>query len=467
MNTTRLTQKILLHGTLLMLSLGSPVMAQADPVDDKIRHYMAASSIPGVAVAVIRDGRVEVSRGYGVANLEWGTPAAPDTAFQLASATKVFTAVALLRLVEEGSLGLDDPVSRFLPDAPEAWSRITVRHLADHTSGLSDELPSHDGSMAGLVAAAMATPLLFEPGAQARYGFTDGVVLRAVMEAAADMPFERIIEDRLVLPLKLKDTRFDHAWQGGPIRSSSVTPRRAATYAWQDGEQRNSDFLYGEVGYAAGGLYSSARDLAALFVALDNGTLLSPGSLEALQTPSRLADGRLGEFAIGWTAKRYRGTPVAGHSGGPALADVLRASDHGLTVVVLTNQQRLYPLLAESVADLYLPAAPERQALSDAHPLITENMEGLMKEAASGAVDPGRLSEQGQRALAPMLQDLGPVLFGMVGPLVGSALIEDAASGSGRLRRYLVSFQNKEMLWQVRTDAQGRVEELRPVSEAF
>ena len=94
--------------------------AFADPVDDLVREYMAASHIPGAAVAVIEDGRVTKLEGYGSADLEWDAPATPDTPFQTASASKVFAGVVLMRLVEQGALSLDDPIARFFDGAPDS-----------------------------------------------------------------------------------------------------------------------------------------------------------------------------------------------------------------------------------------------------------------------------------------------------------------------------------------------------------
>jgi len=134
--------------------------AAADPVDDIIREQMQISHLPGVAVAIVDDGRVTKLAGYGEANLEWPAKVDADTRFQIASATKLFTAILLMRSVEQGKLSLDDSISQFFPDAPESWSRITVRQLANHTSGLSEDLGQpRPTTVSAAVAAAMKQPL--------------------------------------------------------------------------------------------------------------------------------------------------------------------------------------------------------------------------------------------------------------------------------------------------------------------
>lgn len=129
--------RALVAGLLLLVASAAPALpARADAIDDYLRTEMQKRSIPGLALAVVRDGSVVKMQGYGFANLEHDVPVTPDTIFELASVTKQFTATAIMRLVEEGKVGLDDPIARRLSGAPETWKAITVRHLLTHTSGL-------------------------------------------------------------------------------------------------------------------------------------------------------------------------------------------------------------------------------------------------------------------------------------------------------------------------------------------
>src|SRR4030095_2932481 len=111
-------------------------IVRADQVDDYIKQAMQKRRIPGLALAVVRDGQVIKAQGYGVANLETETPVTPETVFELASITKQFTATAIMILVEEGKVNLDEHVSKYLENTPDSWKNITVRHLLTHTSGL-------------------------------------------------------------------------------------------------------------------------------------------------------------------------------------------------------------------------------------------------------------------------------------------------------------------------------------------
>lgn len=441
--------------------------ASADAIDERITRALARGHVPGAAIAVVEDGRISKIGVYGKANLEWNVDVDKDTSFQLASATKIFTGIALMRLVEQGRVSLDDPLTRFYPAAPVAWSRIRIRQLADHTSGLSDDLGQpRPQSVAAIVAAAQAKPLAYEPGSQSRYGFTDFVVLRAVLEQVSGKTLPELFRDEIFKPLGLGNPRFAYARNDGPsIRSADIVPHRASVHAWKDGRQRVSDFLYGEQGYGAGGLYASIQDLADVFVAIDRGHLLKPESWTALQTPPTLPDGKRGGFGIGWTARTYHGTPVIGHSGGPALADILRVDARKLTIIALTNQQRYYPLLAEAVADLYLPPAAATKALRDRNPALTATMRSVLADAAAAKVDRTRFGGADAESTIGFLGDFGAALLAALGPIRRVDLIADGGDGDRIRRTYRIGFEERPMDWRLVARQDGRIEALHPIGE--
>jgi CubicO group peptidase (beta-lactamase class C family) len=320
-------------------------------VDEYLRARMEEHQIPALSVTIVQRGEPLHVAAYGVANLEWQVPATPDTAFQLASATKLLTATLVMLLVERGEIRLDAPIADYLPQAPAAWGAITLRHLASHTSGI----PDHVGPVASVEAAVEAAsrlPLEYVPGEQAKYGLSDYVVLTHVLETVTGKPFQVLLQDRLLGPLGMISTRFDNAAEDGAARVSDIVPRRASVYNWDGSTQRTFAFLFPTWTYSAGGLYSSASDLMRWAAALDGGRLLSTDSLDQMWTRQWLTGGAAGPFGIGWIVDEHAGRKVAGHSGGPALADIVRFVGEELTIVVLTNQQNLRPYLAMGVADL-------------------------------------------------------------------------------------------------------------------
>src|SRR5262249_32499679 len=156
---------------------------------------------------------------------------------------------------------------------------------------------------------------------------SDYVVLTAVLEKVAGKPYPVLLREMVTQPLGMETTTFNNEREQGPIRLSDPLPQQAQIYQWQNGSQKVFHFLYGIPGYAAGGLFSSASDLARLFQALEAERLLGPKSREMMWTRPSLRTGGQGEFGLGWVVRTYHGQRVVGHSGGPALADLLYFPD--------------------------------------------------------------------------------------------------------------------------------------------
>jgi CubicO group peptidase (beta-lactamase class C family) len=432
--------------------------AVADPVDDIISEQTKVSHLPGVAVAIVDDGRVTKLRGYGDANLEWPAKVDPNTKFQLASATKLFTGILLMRSVERGKLSLDDPISKFFPGAPESWASIKVRQLANHTSGLNESLGQpRPKTLADAVAASMKQPLAYQPGTEARYGFTDFTILRAILEKVNGATLPQLLDRELLKPLALIDTGFAMAQDDGPVRTGEVLTRRASVYGWSGDRQRTSEFFFEPLGYGAGGLFSSARDLAKLFAALDRGQIVSPQSLKELTTAATLPAGRKSGFGIGWTVRDYHGVPVVGHSGGPALSDVLRIPSQRRTIIVLTNQQNFYPVLAERIADLTI-RVPPLPGGADEKPAIAANLLGLWKALGSGGDDKPFVAKGGDPG-APLRTGFGKALVEAVGPLKRAVLVHAGPDGE---RIYRLQFERKQWDWAVKADDAGLIADMHP-----
>ena len=454
----------LILGSALAAAVAFP--ACADPVDDLVRSYMEAAHIPGAAVAVIEDGEIVKLEGYGQANLEWAAPVTADTPFQTASASKVFAGVVLMRLVEQGAVSLDDPIAKFFEGAPPSWEAITVRHLASHTSGLA-EVRGRAASLTTqeVAAEAMKQDLAYPTGTESRYGLTDFVVMTAIMETVSGLSYPDLVRREVVEPLGLTHTGFSLLQETGPVRAAEVMPGRARVYGWRAGVQRDEEFLYPLHAYAAGGLYSSARDIATLMAALENGRLLTPESFALLTSPAKLNDGRDGGFGVGWTFDRYNGLTTVGHTGGPALADVMYVPSEGLTVIALTNQRRFYPLLSHAIADLSLPPAPGVAPIPDARPDLTAALRGALEAFAAGQVDPALFTEADRDGMTGFYGDFGQAMLAAVGPIRSVTLESERTTPAGQLRRvYRVAFERRAIRFVVRTDAAGLFAEIRPLS---
>ncbi len=432
-----------------------------DPIDLIVGRQMELNHIPGVAVALVEQGRIVKIAAYGTANLEWDAPVGLDTRFQLASATKMFTGMLLMRLVEQGKLGLDDPVTRWLPDAPASWSGIRVRQLADHTSGLAEQRgATRDATLDSILAATMAAPLAYVPGSEARYGFTDFAVLRVILEKAGGDTLPRLLHKQLFEPLDMRATAFANASDDGTVRIGDLLPRRAQIYGLRGDTLTTSDFFFAPQGYGAGGLYTSIEDLAKLFAGLDAGRVLKPESVRELEKAATLTNGRRAPFGLGWIVRAYRGVTLAGHSGGPALADIWRIEDRKLTVIVLTNQQVLHPLITEAIIDTLLPPLAPEPVISDDRPAIAANIRVAVTKAAAGdAGAAAAFAPTGQDAASSIASPFARAMLRGMGPLRAVELLEVKADGE---RRYRLAFQYKAVVWTASADADGRLTRFRP-----
>ena len=442
---------------LLLLCLIASLL-NGEALDDYVLKQMELSHVPGAALAIVRNGRVEKLSVYGVANVEWNAPVDERTRFQIASATKPFTGVALLKLVEAGKLGLGDSVRKHVPALPESWARITVRDLATHVSGVPEAGPdSGVASPEELVKQIATKPLVHAPGERATYGLSDFAVLARVMEVAAGMSFSELLRKYVLEPMEIRDTGFTFAVQRGPSRVSDPLPHRATVYRWEEGRNRISEFLYPVWTYSAGGLHASISDVAKLMAALQSGRVLKQESLDQMWAETKLADGTRNPFAVGWTSRVYAGRKAVGHTGGPGLGDILHFPEEQLSIVVLTNQQRYYPYMAEAIADRMLKR-PSRvpPPVEDEKKDLSSRLRRVIVDAQAGKVAPEAFGGKPGEGMVAMLRDLGPTYFASLGELTHFDFVRE----KGSAREYLAWFAGKPLRFTFEVDEQGRVTRL-------
>ncbi len=199
----------------LILTALTVARASADELDDFIASQMQAQKIPGCAIAVVHRDRVLLRRDYGWANLETETPVRPGTVFDLASVTKPFTAAAVLMLVQDGKLRLDDHIAALIADAPIAWKDITIRHLLSHTSGIhgggwveSDGFPLLHITAKRYLQDFIRSPLLFAPGQGAEYSDPGYFLLGMVIEKVSGMAYRDFMQQRVFGPVGMTSTRI-------------------------------------------------------------------------------------------------------------------------------------------------------------------------------------------------------------------------------------------------------------------
>jgi len=444
----------------------SPIAhAQTDSVDKLMQRVMTQAHIPGAAVAIIRNGKVDRISTYGIANTEYNVPVTQTTPFQIASASKMYTGVLLMRMVEDHLISLNDPVTKYIPEAPASWSAITIRNLAGHSSGL-DRMDIDPNLVAteDVVHLAFKLKSISKPGAEANYASTDYTILQYILEKISGRPFAALLQEKLFTPAGMTCTGFDDAMQFGPQRMAKVIPGRAEYYRWIDTFNQRRWFLYTKYAYAAGGAYSCAQDIATFIARIDAGKMLSPDSLKALQTPETLADGTASAYGIGWVVGKYRGHRWVGHSGGPAFSDVMYFPDDHIGVVVLTSQQKLHPEFASMIADEFItpPSGYLSGNLTDDAPALTAAAKALLEGAASGKVDPALFAPEKRADYVDDMSDIGPAWFGSLGPVTRIILATDTQTPDGRARRYRVVYNGHVQAITITYDTNGKIVGLNP-----
>ena len=309
-------------GALLLLSLACPAQEGVSArVDEFVNAEMRRQRIPGLSLAVLRDGQPILIKGYGLANVEHEVPVKSETVFQSGSMGKQFTATAVLTLVEDGRLSLDDKVGKYLPDAPEGWKEITVRHLLTHTSGLGDYPPEfdlrRDYTEDELLAVIKATPLNYPTGAGWDYSNLGYVLSGILIRKVTGKFYGDYLAERVFKPLGMTRARV--------ISEADIVPNRAASYRLAGGELKNQGWVSPSMNTTAdGSLYLTALDMAKWDAALYTARPLKQSTLAQMWTPVRLeriqararADGNLPTRVRAARRPTHRGQGAAGGGAG-------------------------------------------------------------------------------------------------------------------------------------------------------
>lgn len=331
----------------------SQIAVASDRVADFVNGYLTQKQIPGCAVMVRHNGKVVLSAGYGIANREHDVRVTSQTVFQSGSIGKQFTAMAVMLLVEEKKLALDDPVAKYL-DVPSAWSGIKVRHLLTHTAGLGDYPENFslqkDYSEDDLLKMIIAQPPAFAPGEKWNYSNLGYVTLGILIHKVSGEFYGDFLLKRVFTPLGMKQTRV--------ISEADIIPNRAAGYVLKNGALKNQEWVSPTMNTTAdGSLYFTVEDLAKWDEALETKKLLSHAGFQQIWTPARLNNGNRAPYGFGWhITKTDSGHRMFEHGGAwQGFASYIgRFPEDGLTVAVLCNRAGASAsYLAKQIAGFY------------------------------------------------------------------------------------------------------------------
>ncbi len=317
---------------------GAPVSLEATA--DQVFAQFNSTHSPGCAVGVRQNGRDLLLRGYGMADLESNAPITPATIFESGSVAKQFTAAAILLLVNDGKLNLDDPVRKYIPELPEYPRPLLVRHLLSHTSGLREwsnlvalagwPRGSRVHTQADLLEAVFAQKSLNYPVGD-YYSYTNSgfALLPTIVERVSGVSFAQFSEDRIFKPLGLTNTHWRDDF-------TTVVPGRAQAYS-RRGTGWALDMPFENV-HGPGGLLTTTRDWLSWNDHLDKKTL-AVSVVDSLTKQAVLTSGRVISYARGVTVGSYRGTQEIAHSGstGGYSTYLARYPQKGLSIAVLCN----------------------------------------------------------------------------------------------------------------------------------
>ena len=334
------------------LSKNSP--GAPDKTDRSILAKMEQWSVPGMAVAVFRKGKIVKADGYGFADVEQRIPVLPETCFPIASMTKSFTAIGVMILVQERRIRLEDSVKVFFNDVPKSWEAITVERLLNHSSGLPQQPYQWSAlknyTRESIFEAIRTSPLEYAPGERATYSNAGYHLLGLILSQVTGESFENFIRQRILEKSGMRQTYFFD----GPI------PCRTKGYiVTPDGELIAAFHKSVENGGAAGGMVSNVIDIGKWDSALSAGEILDSATLERMETPLPQANGTYSESTLGWFIATRGGYRVVGHGGDSGTGFQTRISrfvKKQTTIVVLSNGQLCDPLwVVSELAARYVP----------------------------------------------------------------------------------------------------------------
>lgn len=327
----------------LFLLISVLAYGQGDSTDFIIQKIMQEQKIVGLSVAVIKNGRPIVNKGYGLANAEHNVPVTAKTVIRLGSVSKQFFATAILKLQEEGKLSIEDPVHRFFPDAPETWRPILVKHLMSHTSGLKREGPAYRNTVIQpdivIIRSAYSLPLDFKTGEKYQYCNLAYFMLAEIITQVSGIPWQDYIREKLFIPAGMTNSCMTDFYP--------IIPNRASGYMYRNEVLINADAMYAV--RPSGGFLSTSSDMILWEKVLrEKKSILKKENWELLWQPfiKTTNDPRSNAYyGFGWMIDEINGHKVVEHSGANIgfRSHYTRFVNDDLSIIIMTNTDEANP----------------------------------------------------------------------------------------------------------------------------
>ena len=340
--------------TLLFILLGVFAQGQVDSTDIIVGKMMNDQKITGLTLAVVKNGKTFVNKGYGLANVELNVPATSETVIRIGSMSKQFFATAILKLMEEGKLSLDDYVHKFFPDAPETWRPIQIKHLLSHSSGLTREGPAYNNSIIqpdlAVIKSAYPLPLDFKTGEKYQYCNLAYFMLAEIITQVSGMPWQDYIREQLFIPAGMKNSCMTDFYP--------IIPNRASGYMHRKDVLVNAEAMYAV--RPSGGFLSTSTDMILwdkvlrekkIILKKENWELLWQPFIKMSEKPAEKA-----YYGFGWIVNEYKGHKTVSHGGSNTgfRSHYTRFVNDGLSIIIMTNTDEANPsAIVTALSDHY------------------------------------------------------------------------------------------------------------------
>jgi D-alanyl-D-alanine carboxypeptidase len=407
------------------------------------------------------------SRAYGKADLELDVKTEVGDKFEIGSISKQFTAFGALLLMDEGKLSLDDPVSKYIPEAPASWSKVTLRHMLYQISGLPEYALVKGIGLVDefdrkkFLEEITKLPLDFEPGVAWAYSNTNYALMGWVIENVSGKPYTTFMTERVFKPLGMTETTFSNPYE--------IIPRRARGYLADQGRVLRSKYSSASIN-SDGTIISNVADMAKWDEALLQRKLLKPSTYDLMWSGGKLNSGRTRPYGTGWNLTAFGARPYVGHAGNSAgySAGFARYLEPKLSVVVLCN---LYPIsgegLARQIAENLDPSLKYKapNGLNDPNSARTEKVKSALLKLAEGSPDESLLETE---VTAPMKTSrakmFGPGAMAALKTMTSMAFAGETPEGKDTWVSYLVITPTRDFVVSVLYTEKGKVAQtiLRP-----
>ena len=436
-------------------------------IDRYIRTEMRRQQIPGVSLAILRKGKISLLRSYGLSNVEHQVAVKPETVFQSGSLGKQFTAAAVMILVEDGKLSLDDKITKYFPDAPQSWQNITVRRLLTHTAGMGD-YPAEmdlrrDYTEQQYFDMIKSAPLAYEAGTKWDYSNVGYVTLGILIHKITGKLYGDFLAERIFQPLGMTTARV--------ISEADIVPNRAAGYRLVNAKLKNHEWVSPSTNSTAdGSLYLTILDLAKWDAALYQNQPLSQSSLAQAWTPVTLNDGTRKGYGFGWHVEEIHGRRVVYHGGAwqGFKSYILRFPNDRLTIAFFANSWETRDLkLARGLAAISYPefALPLANAIEDKEPEVTAVVRRVLNQLARGTMDRNAFTAEAQAKMFPTeAKRFEQILSSLSLPIANiytNELIERREEGTLRVYRYAITDMSKTLFCTARVTLDKKIADLQ------